>query len=450
MQLRDMCDALSPQSGRRWLLGLAGLAMLFGVVTGTERVFRGSSEFMGFRQIVQVSVAQDLNHYEHISHIRAYPPFFAIAWSPFGLFPLGQVSEGEGLMASGTVWQALQLGLSAVSLLVLMTLMTVWSSRSIMGACGCPAAGEPPQCAPILLWVLSAGLMLNSVVRCETDMFVLMLVAGAMYLLLARRMPWEGGFLLGVAAAFKLTPALFGLYLLCRRKWRALGGMIVGGIVCTVVLPVLVWGIDGAVDRHQKWVEVVLMPYAQEGPGTFIERAYRDINQSPKAALVRYLRHYNAGKSSHPRYVNVVELPWRVVFRIATAVKVVILALLLAAWLLPPVRSPVQMESLLFALVPLGMLLLSDVSIGGHMAILAVPLGALIAFSFEYADEHMGRLAGWAAVCGALLSHLIAVPWLKYRSVGTGGMLWLFAATLLVALWLHRRLRSRQVAAALA
>jgi hypothetical protein len=84
----------------------------------------------------------------------------------------------------------------------------------------------------------------------------------------------------------------------------------------------------------------------------------------------------------------------------------------------------------LFALVPPGMLLLSDVSIGGHLAILAVPFAALVGLSFRHRGELLGRRAGWIAVVGFLLASLIAVSRLKELSVGTAGTLCLLVGLL--------------------
>jgi hypothetical protein len=417
------------------MLALFAAAALFVVASGTERALRGSSEFMGFRRIVQVSVVEDKNHYEEvIQHIRAYPPFFGIFWSPFGLFPLGRVPDYHHPLRGTSLAEQVQLGLSAFLLLAAMTAMTVWAVRCVMAACLGQEGEGAAWCGPALLWVLCGGLMLNGTVRCETDMFVVMLLAGGLYLMLASGRQWGGGALLGVAAAFKVTPGLFAVYLLCRRNWRALGGMIAAGVACTILLPAAVWGPGGAVERHRSWLTKVIIPYATEGPEHFISHAYRRANQSPKAALVRYLTHYNAGRRRRPEYVNVADLPAGTVEGVAMALKLLILAALVAAWLRAPASAGRELEALLFGLVPLGMLLLSDISHGSHLAVLAVPLGALTAYCFRHEGEAAGRRVSWGVLAGFLLANLIAVRSLKTRSVGTAGILVLFGLSLCLAL----------------
>lgn len=443
MNLKGFCRLWQKKACKWALTGLFGALALFVVVSGTERALRGSSEFMGFRRIVQVSIVQNKDQYQHIAHVRAYPPSFPIFWSPFGLFPIGAVPDKDHPLVGTSLAQQVQLGASAALVLVVMVAMTVWAARCVTRACREPDGLRADWCAPVLLWVCCGGLMLNAIARAETDMFVVMLVAGAMYLMFARNRPAASGALLGIAAAFKLTPALFGVYLLCRRKWRAAGAMIAAGLVCTVMLPALVWGVDGAVARHRSWVTRVLIPYGTRGPEAFIGRSYRRINQSPKAALVRYLTHYDAGRQSHPRYVNVADLSMATVSRMATGVKVIILGALLVAWLLPPARPEGDLGPVLFALVPLGMLLLSDVSHGSHLAVLVIPFGALSAFCFRHAGRRIGSRISWGTLAGFVLASLIAVKWLKEMSVGTAGLLLLWGLTLYVAFRLHREGRSK-------
>lgn len=439
MNLDWFCRLWQKKACRYVLVGLFGAAALFVVVSGVERVLLGSSEFMGFRRIVQVAVVADENHYERIAHLRAYPPFFAIFWAPFGLVPLGLVPDPGYPLSGTTLVQQVQLGASAALPFLVMTALTVWTVRCVMVACRGPGKRRAGWCAPALLGVLCGGLMANSIARCETDMFVVALLAGAMYLMFAGERQWQGGALLGVAAALKLTPGLFGVYLLCRRKWRALGGMIAAGLVCTVLLPVLVWGLDGSVERHRSWITRVIIPYGTKGPEHFIAHAYRRANQSPKAALVRYLRQYNAGSYSHPRYVNIADLSARTTHRMALVLKLAILGMLVGAWTSPPVRREGELGPVLFALVPLGMLLLSDISHGSHLAILVVPGGALTAFCFRRTGEAVGSRISWGVLVGFALTNLIAVKWLKEMSIGTAGVLVLYGLTLCVVSWLRAK-----------
>jgi len=458
MILKGFCRLWDNKAFRTALLAVFGAVGLFTVASGALRALGGSSEFREFRDIIQVSVVENKNHYVEIAHLRAYPPFFAIFWAPYGLFPLGELPDPARPLVSTTLSQKLQIGASAALVLLVMTALAVWAARCVMLAGlhrAAPAEANPLRanalaaddrgkgwCAPALLGVLSGGLMVNAIIRCETDMFVVMLVAGAMYLMFVRDLQWSSGALLGVAAAFKLTPGLFGIYLLCRRKWSALAGMIAAGFACSVILPAVVWGPQGAYDRTRSWVEKVIIPYSAQGPETFIAEAYRRANQSLKAALTRYLTRYDVGSDRGVRRVNVADLPRQTVEKITLGLKAVILALLLAAWILPSPGREGDLGPVLFALVPTGMLLLSDVSTGSHLAILAVPLGTFAAFGLRHAGDSLGQTVSWGVLAGFAAANLIAVQPLKERSVGTLGILILYGLGLYVALHLLRLQRA--------
>ncbi|MFO7957112.1 MAG: glycosyltransferase family 87 protein [Candidatus Brocadiia bacterium] len=435
MSLRRFCRWWERRSFRIAVYTFLTAVFGFWVISGTERVLCGSSEFMGFRQIVQVSLVLDRNPYETIAHVRAYGPSFAIMWAPFGLLPLGRLPDRSDVLASTTLSEQIQIGTAAAILLLTMAGMAVWSVKCIAGACG--KGTRWTACFPMLVLLLGVGLMVNSGLRCETDVFVLMLVAGGMVLLFNRQRPWHGGFLLGTAAVFKLIPGLFGVYLLCRRKWRALGGMVLGGITFGLVLPLLVWGFSGTYARYRGWADEVLFGLAKEGPEAFIGRSYRSTNQSLTAAAVRYLSRYNAGTSRRPSYVNVADLAPRTARTVADIAKLAILLLLVASWLLPRSDCGAERERLLFALVPPGMLLLSPVSVGGHFAILAVSFGALAAYAFDHDGERQGKVATMGLLSAFLLTHLMASSTLKELSVATLGAVVVLGVTLYLV-WLRR------------
>jgi hypothetical protein len=68
----------------------------------------------------------------------------------------------------------------------------------------------------------------------QVDVVVVLLLSVAV--LAGRRgMGWTAGVAVGVAAGFKLAPALLVLYFLWRREWRAVGGMAVGGLAVAAV-----------------------------------------------------------------------------------------------------------------------------------------------------------------------------------------------------------------------
>lgn len=422
MNLSAFCRLWERKGAWRWTVAVCAVLVLLLSWQAVRRALGGSSEFYGFRRIVQVSLVEGKNHYEVIPHLRAYPPFFAIFWAPFGMFPLGEGGSG------GVVAHRIGLGVSAALAAAVMIAFTFWAVRAAVAAAW---RGEkrPPFGAYVLVWFLSAGPAFGSIARLETDMLIVMAVAGAMWLMLRKKRCFWGGVLLGLAAAVKLTPGLFGVYLVCRRQWKALAGMVAAGVVCTVLLPALVWGPAGAVERHGSWLRKVIIPYARKGPEAFIGRPYRRANQSPRAALTRYLTHYNASASERPRYVNLADLSPETVRTIATVLKVLLICALIAVWVRAgPDGGPTDLPA--FTLVPLGMLLLSDVSLTSHTAIFVIPYAALVGTVCASEGAGTARRLSWALSLAFLLSASSIVRLLRELSTTTCAMLVLFAAVM--------------------
>ena len=89
-----------------------------------------------------------------------------------------------------------------------------------------------------------------------------------------------------------------------------------------------------------------------------------------------------------------------------------------------------ELEPLLFGLAPLGMLLLSDVSLTSHAALFVVPYAALAALGLRGAEQPGARVAEVAVIVAFALSSLAAILWLKELSPVTAAMLWLFSVSL--------------------
>lgn len=75
--------------------------------------------------------------------------------------------------------------------------------------------------------------------------------------LLMRKREWSGGLILGLAGCLKLTPFLFLLYALCRRRWRTIGGTLLAVIAFDLVPAVTFFGWQGAIREHRNWLRRV-------------------------------------------------------------------------------------------------------------------------------------------------------------------------------------------------
>jgi hypothetical protein len=369
-----------------------------------------SSEFRGFRTIAWGEVMEGLDPYKGLKHVRAYPPFFGIAFFPFAV-----------LWTIPFAGSALFFTVSFVFALAAAWCCSAWAHGLRNADCGMrnpynsrQSAIRNPQSAIggarfgvfALVFILLAPLALDVMVRCESDMLVLFPVAAAFYWLMRGEKRFRAGALLGFAAAFKVLPGLFGVYLLFTRQWRALGGMIFAGVVCTVVLPVLLWGPERAWQLHRSWYERVVAPYHSGQTTKFIGDPYRPSNQSLTAAFNRLLRPLPMEASPGERNINLVSLSPKAVSALVKALQLAVALGLVLLWALCGRGHDPKSAAILMAAVAPGIMLLSEVSLTSHHVLLILPVAAIIVRMLVLEDTSAAR---WSWVLVVYLLALLGV-----------------------------------------
>ncbi len=410
-------------AGRRRLQIAWTLAGLLLLALTVRRAGWGSSELDGFQAISLRCVLGHADPYTDLGHIRAYPPLFGILFLPFAVFG----PTPWGMAAGGALF-------GVANYLLYTQAVRLWA-RVVADS------PRPPFRLVAALWIALSPLFAVTMLRCETDVFVVFPLALGGYWLFRKNRPAAAGAALAFAASLKVVPVLYGVFLVCiKRWWRAALGMAAAGVVLSVLLPAAVWGVPRTISLYQSWISHVVAPYHSGGAGTFIPRSYRSINQSPTAVLFRLLTPVGAGKSLFKRRrftVNIASLPPRTVARIAGFVRmgVGLFMLVLWTWMGNSQRLGRRDRVLLFATVPLAMLFLSEVSLTTHHVILLLPFGALLGHAMAPdaapRERENSRLAGIAWII--LLSG--AFPLLK----GLGSTCWaalvLFYAVLRTLPW---------------
>lgn len=188
-----------------------------------------------------------------------YPPLSALVFAPLAALPT----------AAGF------LGITVLNLLALV-LTTVIVLRSLAGE-----AGRTPSRRTLWRWaclVLPAAVWLWPVTHTleygQVNILLMLFVVADLLLPVTR---WPRGVLVGLAAALKLTPAVFGLYFLVRRQWREAATCLVSGVLFSalawVVLP------D---DSHRYWFSTL------SDPTRIGDLAY-SANQSVRGTLARFV-----------------------------------------------------------------------------------------------------------------------------------------------------------------
>jgi len=176
-----------------------------------------------------------------------YPPFAAILFVPLALLPM---------------W-------AANLLLTTATLASTWLvQRLVVRGSGWPTA----LVLPAFVLALTLGPLRETVSFGQVNALLMALIA--VDVLAGRGRPWRG-WLVGLAMAIKLTPAVFLAYFLVRRDWRALGQAALSAVVWTGL------GFAAAPrDSVNYWTSVLFDP-SRIGGLAYVS------NQSFNGALVR-------------------------------------------------------------------------------------------------------------------------------------------------------------------
>jgi hypothetical protein len=334
-----------------------------------------SSEFRGFRTIAWGEVMEGMDPYKDLRHVRAYPPFFGIAFFPFAVLWTIPFTGSALFFAASFIF----------------ALAAAWCCSAWAGE------GQPRFGVFALTFILLAPLALDVMVRCESDMLVLFPVAAAFYWLLRGEKRFRAGTLLGFAAAFKVLPGLFGVYLLLTRQWRALGGMIFAGVVCTVALPVLLWGPERTWQLHVSWYEKVVAPYSSGETKKFIGDPYRPSNQSLTAAFNRLLRPLPMDAAKDGRNINFLSLSTGAVSALVKTLQLVVALGLMLLWALCGRGRDAKSAAILMAAVAPGIMLLSEVSLTSHHVLLILPVAVIVVRMLVLEDATAARW-GWVLV----------------------------------------------------
>ena len=200
-----------------------------------------------------------------------YPPLAAIMFAPFAWLPL----PGASVAITVTTFVLL-----LVSIVIVLTRLDVWPQSQFGGSalarrCWLAAAIVGP--AVLFLEPVRSNFNFGQI----NVVLMTLVIADCV----PRRTPWPRGVLLGVAIALKLTPAVFLLYFLLRRDFRALLTTVASSVAVTLFAFALAWG-----DSWEYWTKTVRNT---DRIGT----ATLNTNQNISGTLARF------GMSATPRFV---------------------------------------------------------------------------------------------------------------------------------------------------
>ncbi len=277
----------------------------------------------------------------------------------------------------------------------------------------------------------------------------------ALALWLTMRVPTSAGkFLSGVsialATAIKVTPGLFGLYLLwTRRVWAMVGGAV-GLVVFLLLIPSLGLGFSNTLERLREFTGHASSSISGEGsendaldhPG--VEQKQLEGGYGVRGLLMHYLtakpldwkmtRH--GQRYSGMYYVNVVNLSPEAARLIAYGVCGLLLLVTIVLTAGASARTTPDGIALSFSLVTVAMLLIAPITRRAHLCVLLITFAVLIALIQR--GQITGRLKAFCIACIAALflsgivlsSELIGLPasmWTEVAGVNSLLLIALFA-----------------------
>ena len=342
-----------------------------------------------------------------------YPPLFLILLRPLTWIPP---------VAAAVVWQLAKYASLFVIFVVGWRLLE--ESRPL-----------PPAVKPLSV-ILSLRFIVSDLGHGNINIFICLLVVLALWAL-ARGRPWRSGLLVALAACIKVTPALWGVYFLYQRRWRAAAGFGVGLLLGLEAIPAVALSPDVNHRLMGRWYGVVVRDFAARG---HIESV--GMNQSLTAVTNRLLGRGDLAPGE--RSVAIVDLDDGVVVWIQRAMMLAMLAVL--GW---TCRGPYPLEAgatarmalvAEWSLVGCATLVLSGFTWTGHFCLLITGQIAVLAYLFRPTHGRVDRtILTVTLIAQALLvltSDLIGPAgreWCKSVGLLLLGVLLLATAVVLVA-----------------
>lgn len=237
-------------------------AIMFGSAADTSRTIHLRTDFASF-YFASKAVAQDLSPYAArtldtiaakdrvANHVLPYlyPPFLAIVAQP-----LTTLSPADAQQ----VWDLLQIAAAAVAA-ALVFLALPWRGSGTQQPRYWTAAGIITIGAVVLLPFR------DNVAFGQVNVFVLLFMALSFHLYFRQRWDWLAGASLAVAALLKVTPAIFLMFFVVNKRFRAVWGF--AGGLCVLVLA----SFDAGGKQHwlEFWHFLPNMGYARNVDGGF-------------------------------------------------------------------------------------------------------------------------------------------------------------------------------------
>ncbi len=371
-------------------LALAVLLGVLALVQAAHKARKGQCALLKWRPQVE-ALARGENVYgrEEGGTREGFPtlPTTALALRPFLAF---------GDVTAGVLWAAFKLALA------------VW----MVLTCCRMAAGNVesfPPWAWLVVIVLIARVLLSDIAHGNVNIPVAACVvaAGRNWQQGRER---EAGWLAGLAAVLKVTPALFLAYFVWKRSPRAVAHFLVGVLVAGILLPMLVLGPTTTVELLGAWWAQMVQPFVEGAALTKVQT--EQINQSLLGVLARWFSDSVAIVARPPLFpqdvsIHVMALSPGALRALFGACALALAAVAAWAGRVPRERRASADTLGELALLVLLMLFVSERSWKQHYVTLCVPVVFLAFHVFHHGwRSTLGRRAALALAASAVLHGL--------------------------------------------
>jgi len=229
--------------------------------------------------------------------------------------------------------------------------------------------------------------------------------------LLQHRRPWMAGSMFALATAIKVFPVAVFPYLVWRRQWAAVAGMVVFLGIFLFVVPAPVRGFQHNVSELKTWFQGMVGSSSEQGFGQRGEQNWSWVNQSIIAVTHRLTRPVNYNQDNparQPAYMNLLDLDFKtanwVVLAISLAIGLGFIAVMPGHARITP-RSNAEELGILFCLMTVA----SPLARQYYFMWLFFPMTVLI-HRAAFDPRPAVRIGTWATLAVAGLLMCLSVP----------------------------------------
>jgi alpha-1,2-mannosyltransferase len=295
---------------------------------------------------------------------------------PITLYPLMVLPTVAGAMC----WFAIKVAMTTATLIMLFRVVQ-------------PPGRPFPMMFRSLVLLLSLRPILGDLHHGNNNLLILFLVVATFY---AWRRGYDigAGLLLGLAAAYKVTPALFLVYFAYKRSWRTVGWGFLGLGIFLLIVPSMVIGPQFNGECLGHWWHRMVTPFVVQGVNS-----PQFINQSLPGVVSRLFTNLTPGQGRYqvPLALNLASWPPWLVAYVIKALDLTLIGLLAILCRTKSIdrRDPRLLGEV--ALVVLTMLFVSERSWKHHYVTVVIPYVYLVAEFFSPRIGTYGRAALAAA-----------------------------------------------------